>query len=168
MPALTRSGWTGLVRVSLLIIQGFVAVTAFAGGTALVVGSFSSDQSWVIVPPAEYLQGSPFDSYLVPGVLLAVLLGGLHLLAFLAVLRRWRWAHFISAAAGFDALIWIFVQMVFIPFSVLQAVYFVAGLAELGLVLVALGVLQPLPASTSRRARRVTGAASPELMAPDR
>jgi hypothetical protein len=42
--------------------------------------------------------------------------------------------------AGYSILIWIFVQMVFVPFSVLQAVYFAAGLAELGLLLQLLGL----------------------------
>ena len=139
------------VRVSLLTIQGFVALTAFAGGTALVVGSLNSGLDSALVPPIEYLEGSPFRSYVIPGVLLGAVLGGVHLVAFLMLLRRHRWSHFISAAAGFGALIWIFVQMVFIPFSPLQAVYFLAGLAELGFVLLGLGVLRPAAIPAERR-----------------
>ncbi len=135
-----------MVRVPLLIIQGFVALTAFAGGIALIVGSLNRDVGGVIVPPQEFLEGSPFGSFVIPGLLLAVVLGGVHLVAFLMLVRRHRWAHFAAAAAGSAALIWIFVQMVYIPFSVLQAVYFVCGLAELGLVLLGLGVLRPLTA----------------------
>jgi hypothetical protein len=45
--------------------------------------------------------------------------------------------------AGVATLIWIFVQTMLIPFSVQQAVYVDAGLAELGLVLLGLGVLRP-------------------------
>lgn len=132
-------------RTPLLIIQGFVAFTAFAGGAALIVGSVNPDFGLAIVPPSEYLQGSPFNSYVVPGVILALILGGVHLVAFSMLLRRHRWAHFAAAAAGFDALIWIFVQMVYIPFSPLQAVYFLAGMAELGFLLLGLGILRPLP-----------------------
>lgn len=143
---LDRSGiFTAWSRIPLLMIQGFVALTAFAGGAALIAGSVSPDAGLAIVPPPEYLQGSPFDSYVVPGVILAMVLGGVHLVAFVMLVRRHRWAHFTAAAAGFDALIWIFVQMVYIPFSPLQAVYFLAGIAELGLLLVGLGVLRPLP-----------------------
>lgn len=118
-----------------------------------MAGSLNPNLGWALVPSAQYLEGSPFASYFVPGVLLAVALGGLHLVAFVMVLRRHPWAHFISAAAGFDALIWIFVQMVFIPFSALQAVYFIAGAAELGFVLLALGVLRPLVSGATARAR---------------
>ena len=131
-------------RTPLLIIQVFVALTAFAGGAALIVGSVNPDFSLAIVPPPEYLQGSPFDSYVLPGIILALVLGGVHLVAFSMLLRRHRWAHFAAAAAGFDALIWIFVQMVYIPFSPLQAVYFLAGIAELGFLLLGLGILRPL------------------------
>ena len=132
-----------VVRLPLLAIQVFVTLTAFAGGAALVIGSLNPAPGSVLVPPSEYLDGSPFGSYVIPGLLLGLVLGGLHLLAFVMLLRRHRWAPFVSAAAGFDALIWIFVQMIFIPFSVLQAVYFLAGLAELGCVLLGLGILRP-------------------------
>ena len=52
-----------------------------------------------------------------------------------------------GAVAAFDTLIWIFVQMVIIPFSFLQAAYFVLGALEAGLVMLALGVLQPRTAA---------------------
>ena len=42
---------------------------------------------------------------------------------------------------GYACLIWIFVQMIYIPFSFLQALYFTIGLFELGLSLVVLGIL---------------------------
>ena len=54
-------------RSTLLVVEAFVAVTAIAGGLALVLGALIPDLSWVITPPAEYLEGSPFSSYLVPG-----------------------------------------------------------------------------------------------------
>ena len=56
-----------------------------------------------------------------------------------------------GAAAGYAALIWIFVQMTIIPFSVLQAVYFIAGAVELGLVMLLLGLLPLAPARDARR-----------------
>ena len=47
-----------------------------------------------------------------------------------------------AATAAIALLIWVFVQMMFIPFSFLQALYFAFGIAETGLVLVALGILR--------------------------
>ncbi|WP_173923520.1 hypothetical protein [Agromyces sp. Marseille-P2726] len=137
-------------RITLLVVQAFVAVTAFAGGVALAAGSIVPDLASAITPPAEYLEGSPFSSYLVPGLVLALVLGGVHAVAFVLLLRRRPSALFVSAAAGYAALIWIFVQMMVIPFSFLQAVYFMAGAVELGLVMLLLGLL-PITRSTEAR-----------------
>ena len=128
------------IRITLLVVQAFVALTALAGGAAVMIGAlvpgFSS--SWSL--PPEYLEGSPFTSYLVPGITLAVVLGGMHIFAFVELARWLPWALFVSAAAGYTTLIWIFVQMVYIPFSFLQLTYFAIGLLEVGLVLLMLGV----------------------------
>jgi hypothetical protein len=142
-----------VARFGLLVTTLVVGLTALAGGAALVVGSVDSSLATVLSPPLEYLEGSPFGSYLAPGIILGVVLGGLHLVAFVLVLRRHdRWI-LAGAVAGFDALIWIFVQMVFIPFSFLQAFYFAFGLAEVGLVMLALGVLIPLKHHPLHRAQ---------------
>ncbi|WP_194395952.1 hypothetical protein [Microbacterium atlanticum] len=134
-------------RMTLLIIQAFVAVTALAGGLALMIGSIDPDLASVLIPPGDYLEGSPFRSYLVPGLLLIVLVAGVHAIAFVAVLTESRWKTMFSAAGGFACAIWIFVQMVYIPFSFLQALYFVIGLAELGLTMVMLGILDEVTAA---------------------
>jgi hypothetical protein len=126
----------------LVILDLIVAVTAIAGGAVLVVSSLLPSWSTVLAPPREYLAGSPFASYLVPGLALAVLLGGLHLAAAVLLLRRSRVRFIAATVAGYAMLIWIFVQMIVIPFSFLQAVYLAAGLAELGLVLLCLGLFR--------------------------
>jgi len=152
-------------RITLLVVEAFVAVTAFAGGLALMVGALVPELSTVITPPAEYLEGSPFSSYLVPGLVLALVLGGLNVIAFVLLLRRRPSALFAAATAGYAALIWIFVQMMVIPFSFLQAVYFMAGAVELGLVLLLLGLL-PIMSSTKRRSTRSRVPGSEHMMRP--
>ena len=144
-----------LARRALLALQAVVAITAVAGGVALVVGATVPALSTVLVPPAEYLEGSPFTSYAVPGILLAVVIGGTHALAFVTLARRTRWGPFLSAATAFGILIWIFVQMLVIPFSPLQAVYFAAGIGEAGLLMVYLGLFDrpAQPRGRSRTAR---------------
>ncbi|WP_210725797.1 hypothetical protein [Arthrobacter silvisoli] len=123
-------------------------MTAIPGGLFMVLGAWLGPESLglpaeVYLPPA-LLEGTPFSSYLVPGLLLAVIVGGTQLWAFLLTIRRMRWAEFLAAVAGFALLIWIFVQMVFVPFSFLQALYFTAGLAEFGFLMVLLGLV-PTP-----------------------
>ena len=152
-------------RITLLAVEAFVAVTAFAGGLALMLGALIPDLSTAITPPAEYLDGSPFTSYLVPGLVLALVLGGVHAIAFVLLLRRRPSALFAAAVAGYAALIWIFVQMMVIPFSFLQAVYFMAGTVELGLVLLLLGLL-PFTSRAKRRSARGRVSGPEHMMRP--
>ncbi|NYE21489.1 hypothetical protein [Microbacterium immunditiarum] len=130
-----------VARIALLVTQAFVGLTAVAGGVALIVGSLDPALGTVLVPPLDYLDGSPFTSYVVPGIVLIALVAGPQAVAFGLGLARSRWFVMTSAAAAFACVIWIFVQMVFIPFSFLQALYFALGLVEFGLVMVLLGVL---------------------------
>lgn len=132
-----------IARGTLLFVQAFVAVTSLLGGAALVAGSLLDWSDSPMAIPASYLEGSPFTSFVVPGLALAVVVGGTHVLAFVMVARRMRWAMLASAVAGFGVLVWIFVQMIYIPFSFLQLTYFALGIAELAAVLVQLDVLHP-------------------------
>ena len=128
------------IRITLTVLAATIGLTAVAGGAALLVGSFAQGAAGPIVPDRSFLGGSPFTSYNGPGLLLAVVVGGTHLLAAVLVARESSSATVAVAVAGFGLLIWIFVQMMFIPFSILQAVYFAAGLAELGLLMLGLGL----------------------------
>lgn len=144
-----------LARIALLALTGFVGLTAVAGGISLILGALVEEFATILTPPVAYLEDSPFGSFLVPGVILAVVVGGTHLAAFGALRRRTPHRYVVATVAAFGVLVWIFVQMVFIPFSFLQAAYFVAGIAELGLVLFLVGVLraqvEALPRSPARR-----------------
>lgn len=129
--------------------QALVSLTALIGGTVLIASAANPglQSSWA--PPLDYLEGSPFTDYLVPGLALAVFLGIGQAVAFILTLRRARAATLVAAGAGFATLIWIFVQMIYIPFSALQAIYFAVGLGQLGLVLLHLGVFSGMRAGGS-------------------
>ena len=132
-----------VARIVLLTALAFTAVTSVLGGAVLVIGSLVDLGASPIAIPDSYLEGTPFGSTLVPGLALAIVVGGTHSVAFVMVARRMRWAMVAASVAGFGVLVWIFVQMVYIPFSALQAVYFGLGIVELGAVLVQLDVLHP-------------------------
>lgn len=134
-----------VARVSLSIVTAFVALTALAGGTVLILGSVIPDMRSSWLPPDDYLAGSPFTSYVIPGAALVVLVAIPHALASVAGAIDSIWTPLVGSVAGFSCLIWIFVQMIYIPFSGLQALYFAAGLIELSLVLLMLGVVSRRP-----------------------
>jgi hypothetical protein len=142
-----------VTRIVLLTALAFTAVTSLLGGVVLVVGALVDVGASPIAIPAFYLEDTPFGSTLVPGLVLAIVVAGTHAAAFVRVARRTRWAMLASAVAGFGVLVWIFVQMIWIPFSPLQAVYFVLGLVELGAVLVQLDVLHPWAHARTQRER---------------
>jgi len=128
------------IRVILCNLTGLVGITAVAGGVTLVAATATPLQSGGFLPNEALLDGSPFSSYLIPGLVLAVVVGGTHTAASVLLGRASRSGAPATAIGGFGLLIWIFVQMIYIPFSPLQPVYFAAGLAELGLVLIGLGL----------------------------
>ena len=66
---------TRWIRIVLAVLAAFIGITAVAGGVALIVGAATSTSGGAI-PDAAYLGGSPFTSYIVPGLVLAVVVGG--------------------------------------------------------------------------------------------
>jgi len=90
--------------------------------------------------PLEVLAGSWFQSFLVLGLILGIILGGTHTVAAFAVLRRRPWALLASGVAGFAMLIWNFTELAIIGYSWLQSVYFGLGIVELILVFALLGI----------------------------
>ncbi|NYF17772.1 hypothetical protein HDC37_002617 [Microbacterium sp. AK009] len=123
-----------------MTVQAFVALTAAIGGAALIVGTLLPSLATVLMPPLDYLSGSPFSSYLIPGLALILVVGGTHTAALVLTLARSPWSAATSALAGFACLAWIFVQMIYIPFSVLQLVYAALGAAELALTMLTMGI----------------------------
>jgi len=122
---------TGGILVALLL---FGAVSSFAGG---VLGVFL-DGAGV---PLEYLAGTPFTTYLVPGLVLGIVVGGTQLVGAIALIRKRQTALLLSAVAGFGMLAWIFVEIAMIvEYSPLQTAYFVLGIGELMAVLALLGI----------------------------
>lgn len=122
-------------RAVLAVLLFFGAVSAFAGA----VMAIGFDGAGL---PLAVLQGSPFHSFVGPGLILGVVVGGTQFAAAFALANRHRWSLPAAAAAGFGMLIWIFMELAIIrSYSFLQAVYFGLGIAELIFVLVLLGLV---------------------------
>ncbi len=121
------------LRISLLLVAGFSALSALAGMLGLTVGGGMGI-------PLEWIEGSPFDSYFWPGIVLGVVVGGVQVLALVAQLCRFALARGLHAAAGLVMMIWIFVEIaIMLVWSPLHGIYFVAGLVQVVLAVLALG-----------------------------
>jgi len=140
-----RDTMTGRLRAVLALADAAVAVTAIGGGFALVAGLEASRF------PAAWLEGTPFDSYVVPGLLLTVVVGGSAAVGAVLALVGSRYAGSASLIAGLILVSWIVGEIVFLTgdgelVSVTELLYL-----GLGLLLVALGTAtirrrRPLPA----------------------
>jgi hypothetical protein len=88
-------------RQALVAVDAFTAATAVWGGIALATGR--EDGRF----PIAWLQGTPFHSYRVPGLLLAGLVGGSASGATVATLRSPRAGGRASLLAGVTMMGWI-------------------------------------------------------------
>jgi len=124
---------------SLLSVTAFNAISALAGGVAILLPG-------VLGMPRSMLVNGPFDSFLLPGLVLALVVGGTQSLAAGLLFLGRESAPLWTSVAGFGMVIWIFVETgVIATISWLQVVYFASGSLQLILVLALLGIAGWLP-----------------------
>jgi uncharacterized membrane protein len=112
-----------VARIALVVLQVLMGSAAVGGGLDLVLTN-----GQLMRMPVELLRGSPFDSYLIPGlVLLAV--GTINLASAVAVLRRHRLGAPASVVVGIMWIGWFVVQVAVVGLlNWQQPVYFGVGL----------------------------------------
>ena len=111
-------------RYFLGAVLAFGALNAFAGGYYGLAGAPGV--------PLEWLEGSIFDDYFIPSLILCVVVGGVLLVAATTVFARSRLAGFAARAAGYVVVFWICVQLAIIGYvSWMQPATFVAGILVL-------------------------------------
>lgn len=119
------------VLLATLLLQG---LSGTAGGIGLIADPTGS----ALGIPHEWLQGSPFSSYLVPGIVLLLVLGFFPLIVARAVFFRRPWSWHASLFVSLALIIWIVVEILIIgyqPRPALQLIYGLLGVAMLALVL---------------------------------
>ena len=125
---------TGARRWVVASVAGFVGVGAFFGGYGLL-----SDAEG-LGAKAEWLDGSPFPDYRIPGVVLLVVIGGGMLLTALLALRRSRLAGVAALTMGVALLTWGLVETVTIGYQgIAQVVLLSVWIVAPALPLVKLG-----------------------------
>ncbi|HUX52541.1 MAG TPA: hypothetical protein VMW73_17260 [Spirochaetia bacterium] len=112
------------LRVVLIVLTMFLALTALAGGSALFFG-------WN-APSTELLAGTIFRDYTVPGLMLFIVVGGSALASLILWLRKSRFSDIFAIASGIIIMCFEFGEVLIIgsppgPAFVLQLFYFVLG-----------------------------------------
>jgi hypothetical protein len=86
-------------RITLVVIELFVGLWAVIGGIGLVTGAIP-----FLRMPVEYLQGTPFSDYTIPGLLLLLVVGGSFLFAAATILTGLEAGVLASALAGLTVI----------------------------------------------------------------
>ena len=123
--------WLGR-RAALVSVDAFTTVTALGGGVALAGGL--EDERF----PASWLDGTPSDSYVMPGLLLAGVVGGSAAAATIATMCTPALGGRISMVAGGILAAWIVGEVVLLTkagevVSPTEAVCLGAAAAMIGL-----------------------------------
>ncbi|MGF1488353.1 MAG: hypothetical protein ACFBSE_14805 [Prochloraceae cyanobacterium] len=121
------------VRIGIVTIAGFIALTAIGGGIAMLIG--------VDKFPLEWLEGTPFKDYTIPALILAIAVGGSSLLAAITVVTHRKNSPFATILAGIIMSGYITVEVLILKQNppgptIIEDVYFILG----GLLFV-LGIL---------------------------
>lgn len=125
--------------IILVTLHFFLALGALGGGVIFIVNP-SGELAGM---PLALLEGSPFRSYLIPGLILFFVLGILPLLIGISLLNRWNfklaerlnmykekhWSWTFSLYIGFALIIWITIQVYIIKtLSILHFIFIFLGL----------------------------------------
>lgn len=108
----------------LIVLTGFLSLTALAGGIALAAG--------INAPPVEQLRDSIFSSFIIPGIALAVFVGCGSLIAMILLIRKNKFSILAATVSGIVIMFFEFVEVLIIgsPAGVaktLQIFYFGLG-----------------------------------------
>jgi hypothetical protein len=126
-----------VIRIALLAITAFIATSAIGGGVAVLGGVVAGYKL-----PLAWLAGTPFGDYTIPGLALAIVVGGSALLAAATIFIHRQWALLVSEVAGLAMVGYLVVEIISIDGNVgndlpiylaLQLFYLVLGLALFGL-----------------------------------
>jgi hypothetical protein len=94
----------------LIGVCAFQALSGLAGGFGLSLAPDGGTLQF----PVSYLEGTPFDDYLVPGLILLVVLGIFPLVVVYGLLRRRAWGWWGAGVLGVGLLIWLAVEVVLV------------------------------------------------------
>ena len=113
----------------LLTLEAVTAAAAITGGLLLCL----SPDGHLLRADPQALHGTPFASWLAPGVLLLLLVGGGFTVAAVELAGRARHAGAVSFAAGAGLVGFEDAEIAWLGFQPLEAVFIALGLAMMGL-----------------------------------
>lgn len=120
-----KSGSTGFyILLALILFQG---VSGLFGGASLVWDPTGK----ILQMPPNLLDGSPFDTYMIPGAILFLVLGVFPLIVLYGLIRRKAWAWLGAVLVSIALITWIGVEIAMVGYHTeppLQLIYGMVGI----------------------------------------
>lgn len=114
---------------TMLILHVFVGIGAMAGGMAAILNPLSP-----FTMPVETLKNSPFDNFLIPGIILFTIIGLGNIFGGVMLAFKSRFKEYSSGIFGGALVIWIIVQCIMIrAVAFLHVLFFFIGLIQFAL-----------------------------------
>ncbi len=126
-----------ILAIILILLQFFLGIGAMFGGGALMLAPDGS----LLGMPLSVMEGAPFANFFIPGLVLFTFVGLFPLCVAYSLwkLPSWRWPNAInpfkrahwswagSLAAGAITVIWIVVELIWVPYAAIHGVYLAWG-----------------------------------------
>lgn len=113
------------MRLFLLILVSFVTLTALPAG---IMMAYNPDGSELGLS-TDMLYATPFKSYFIPGLILALVVGGCNLVALFLIMTDNSQSYKLCMLSGILLTGWIIMQMLFLQYySWLQGLYLLTGI----------------------------------------
>ena len=123
---------------ALMVLLAIQAIGATAGGIGLVQDPIDN-----IGMSLDLLEGSPFDDYLIPGLILLIVVGLLPFVVLYGLARRRTWGWWLAVAAGAGLIIWIITEVALLGYLPDIGGALQIGMGVLGVLIVVVALLRP-------------------------
>ncbi|WP_422478168.1 hypothetical protein [Pleomorphochaeta sp. DL1XJH-081] len=135
------------VKVLLFVLHVVIGVGALGGGYACIVEPMAP-----LGAPLSMLEGSPFGSFFIPGVVLFGLFGIGNIVGAVLLARRFKWHGYIAGVLGGGMVLWIVIQVLIIKtIAFLHILFFFIGIVEASIGFAMLLQANMFPAPLLRR-----------------
>lgn len=118
----------------IFFLHAFVGLGGMAGGLGAILNPESP-----MGAPARILKNSPFNNFLIPGIILFAIIGLGNVISAITILLKSSFQGYISSVFSFALVIWIIVQCIMLnAINYLHIIFFVIGLVEVILSMIIL------------------------------
>lgn len=113
------------MRVALLILTSFITLTALPSGLVMMLEPNGSPLGLSL----SLLLNTPFPDFFIPGLVLALIVGGSSLVSLFLLMNQSPVSYKIALAAGVVLAIWMVAELILIPYyHWLQGLYLAIGI----------------------------------------